>query len=66
MAMLAMAILVLVHGPLSIFQWYMVYRATAPRCAIYTQPNCGQALQPRHLAHARPASSLAWTVHGAP
>jgi hypothetical protein len=28
-------------------------------------PTCGTALQPSHLTHTRPASSLVWTVHGA-
>ena len=55
MAMLAMTILVT-------FGWYI-----RPLCHLHAPqgPTCGTTLQPSHLAHARPASSLVRTVHGA-
>ena len=53
MAMLAMTILV-----------HFLVLPTLAHCATYKHPK-GTILQPRHLAHTKPASSLVWIVHGA-
>ena len=55
MAMLAMTILVR----------FSVLYGSLDHLHTLQGPTCGTTLQPSHLAHIRPASSLVWTVHGA-
>ena len=58
MAMLTMTMTILVH-------FWVLYMEPLGHLHAPQGPTCGTILQPSHLAHTRPASSLVRNVHGA-
>jgi hypothetical protein len=58
MDMLTMTILV---------HFWVLHGTIGPSTRVHASqgPTCGTTLQPSHLVHTRPASSLVWTVHDA-